>query len=142
MSTREIEIKLNQIRQGVIPDAEGQAWFAALEAAAQKSVLYQLNFICQQAGPTTADVLPAIEDAGLKSTFTPCVMLQRGKLREASAKALQLPSNEYLKLFRLMIALFKIADQRRREFCGAQCRHWWHQDLSSEEVLQSIRNPH
>ncbi len=100
MSTREIEIKLNQIRQGVIPDAEGQAWFAALEAAEQKSVLYQLNFICQQAGPTTADVLPAIEDAGLKSTFTPCVMLQRGKLREASAKALQIPSNEYLKLFR------------------------------------------
>ncbi|QDT26447.1 hypothetical protein Enr10x_17510 [Gimesia panareensis] len=142
MQTLDNEIKLNQIRQGVIVDAEGEAWFAGLEAAEQKSVLYQLNYICMQAGPTPADVLPAIEHAGLKPTFTPCVMLQHGKLREASSRALQLPSAEYLKLFRLLMALFKIADQRRRELCGTHCRHWWHQDLSNEEILLSIREQH
>ena len=135
----EYEIRLNQIRQGVITGEDGLEWFAGLEGTEQKSVLCTLNYMCMQAGPMTADVPLAILDAGLKPTFTPCVMLKSGKIRTASSKALHLPSTEYLKLFRLLIALFKIADQRRAELCVPDCRHWWHQDLASEAVLLTIR---
>jgi len=138
----EREIKLNQIRQGVITTDDGISWFLELETIEQKSILSTLHYMCIQAGATTADVLPAIIDSNLKPTYTPCVMLQTGKLRISSSKALQLPAAEYLKLFRIFLSLFKISDSRRAKFCGPNCRHWWHKDLARNNVLEEIRKGH
>jgi hypothetical protein len=69
------ELQLNRIAQGLISVSDGNAWFEALSATERREVLSKLALICTQSHPRADEVLPAIARAGLKPTFTPCVML-------------------------------------------------------------------
>ncbi|WP_327739315.1 DUF5958 family protein [Streptomyces nojiriensis] len=43
------------------------------------------------------------------------------------AKIINLPQDERVKSFRLLVALLGVADKRRRErFCADWCGHAWH----------------
>lgn len=69
----------------------------------------------------------SIEKAGLRPTFTPAVLIVRGRITEQLAKVVGLPQDERVKSFRLLIALLGVADGRRRErYCSAGCGHDWH----------------
>ena len=119
---------LNQLAQGLIPIDDGLSWFRSLSEQVQREVLVELAGYCSQAHPHRTEVGEAIDRAGLKPTFTPCVWLLRTDQpgREASRLA-SLPSSEHLKSFRLMVSLLSIADgRRRRTDCKDGCSHEWH----------------
>ncbi|WP_435884086.1 DUF5958 family protein [Streptomyces mirabilis] len=85
---------------------------------------------------TWLDVRPAdpavevIARCGLRPTYTPTVMLTRWRLNMAD-----LPSYDRARAFRLLVALFAIADTRRRErYCVGGCSHEWHQPAASEDA--------
>jgi hypothetical protein len=138
----ETEITLNRIAQGHVLPPIGIEWFETFHEAEQRGVLRILVHMVLQAGGSSQDVAAAIEEAGLKTTYTSCVLLTNGALNVQLAKAVQLPRNELTKLFSLLIALLKIADNRRRMHCRERCRHWWHWDLADEGVIDEIRREH
>jgi hypothetical protein len=54
-------------------------------------------------------------------------LLKKGRLKFQVAKLLKLPHAERERSFRLLLALFQIADERRRSTaCLNSCSHWWH----------------
>lgn len=59
-------------------------------------------------------------------------------MRVALSKVLGLPANERDKSFLLLLALFAVADQRRRQSDFNPARHWWHRDLSDDKVVADI----
>jgi hypothetical protein len=122
------ELQLNRIAQGLIPITEGIAWFERLGSEEQQAVLRVLILITVQAHPLKSEVEPAISQAQLKPTFTPCVMVSKAPIPEKGFhKFGNLPPHEWLKTFRLLTALFGIADRRRRETSRRNgCSHAWH----------------
>lgn len=123
----ERDVLLNQLAQGLVPADEGRRWFNRLAEGEQRDVLEQLWIFAAQAGARESDVDVAIARAQLKSSFTPCVLLRNGRLKIQVAKVLELPFVEREKSFRLLSALFQVADERRRnEDCINGCSHWWH----------------
>ncbi|MFF8028848.1 DUF5958 family protein [Streptomyces sp. NPDC007896] len=72
----------------------------------------------------------AIARSGLRPTYTPTVMLPRWRLNMAD-----LPSYDRARAFRLLVALFAIADTLRRERYGfGGCGHEWHQLATCEDA--------
>lgn len=135
----EQEIFLNQLAQGVRNVDEGQNWFAALSMEEQRGVLTALANMAVQAGALKSDAVKAIESAQMKPTYTPCVLLQRDNLAVQLAKIVNLEGDEQRKSFKLLLALFRIADARRRTVqCVQGCNHWWHRDLSDPVVIDNI----
>jgi hypothetical protein len=121
---------LNCIAQGARPIEDGKDWFQDLSPEKQLEVLREISVYIQQAGAREADVPEAIEKAKIKKTFTPCVILQNGRLKMQLSKVLNLPTAEYTKAFLLLLSLLSIADKRRRNNqCKDGCSHWWHQPL-------------
>jgi len=136
-------ILLNQIAQGIRTIQEGKDWFLSLSVERRLEVLRHVSFLALQASAREEDVPLAIERSGLRRGYTPCVLLLNGRLKIQLAKVCALPPEEYEKAFILLITLLGIADSRRRTTkCVDGCDHWWHRDLSDEDVLNDIRkNP-
>ncbi|MFH9061488.1 DUF5958 family protein [Streptomyces coeruleorubidus] len=105
---------LNEVAQGLRPIAEGVEWFEALPEDEQRKVLHALVLFCGQARACEEDVPESIARSGIRPTHTPAVMLMRWRFGMEG-----LPSYELTKSFRLLIALFSIADARRRRlYCA------------------------
>jgi len=122
-------LKLNQIAQGFIPWADGVAWFAGLSECERAVVMRYLVQIAKQSHPRAEEIEPAIQLAGLKPTFTPCVLVKMASPapERAFERVFALPENEREKSFKLLLALFSIADARRRQInCKDGCTHAWH----------------
>lgn len=123
----DIENILNQSAQGLISNEDAVAWFMDLNAQTKTDVLRKLQYFSLQAGANSEDAEQAILDSKLKSTFTPCVLLKTKEIREAVSKTVILPEAESDKSFKLLLALFSIADTRRRKTtCVNGCSHEWH----------------
>ena len=140
MSDRlEYEITLNRIRQELIQVDDGLSWLESLSDTDQRTVLQVLAHSAMQAGATSDDVPQAIANAKIKPTHTPAVLLQKQTLSVGISKLLQLPATERKKSFRLLMALFVLADSRRVGSCGEDCSHWWHKDLGDEHYVAELR---
>ena len=127
---KELLIRLNQYAQGIKSIQDAKVWFSSIESNRQLEILRELSNLGLQAGARETDIPEAIINSGLKSTYTPCVLLSRKGMSIQLSKVLGLPTNEYLKSFLLLMALFSIADKRRRNtICKDGCSHWWHNDL-------------
>ncbi|MGW3312195.1 DUF5958 family protein [Streptomyces sp. NPDC001073] len=112
---------LNELAQDK-PTAEGVEWFEGLPEDDQRKVLHALALFCGQARACEDDVPESIECSGIRPTHTPAVMLTKGRFGMD-----RLPSYELTKSFRLLVALFTIADARRRTlYCAEGCGHSWH----------------
>lgn len=122
------ELHLNRIAQGQVSEVEGCSWFVSQSLEGKVQTLGVLARFCQQAHPLAEDVAQAIKRSGLKPSFTPCVLLEQAIRPElALHKILALPIAEQEKTFRLLIALYSIADARRRiTHCSEGCAHAWH----------------
>lgn len=122
------EIYLNQIAQGSVSEIDAWSWFDIQSAEVRAETLQVLAAVCQQSHPLPDEVTQAIVRAGLKETFTPCVVLRKaGKTEHALMKIASLPIGESGKSFRLLLSLFVLADTRRREtLCQGGCTHEWH----------------
>ncbi|MDB9511946.1 DUF5958 family protein [Kamptonema animale CS-326] len=133
------QITLNQIRQELISQEDAKNWFLSFPPEEQQEILLRLSYIIIQAGARDEDVSLAISQSKLRPTYTPCVLLGKGRLKEQMVKIVQLPTSEFLKAFLLLMSLFAIADARRySEYCQDGCSHWWHRDLSDRKTLDEI----
>ncbi|WP_256976545.1 DUF5958 family protein [Streptomyces sp. CS113] len=113
---------LNEIAQGLRPMAEGVEWFESLSEDDQRKILHALVLFCGQARACEEDVPESIERSGIRRTHTPAVMLTKWRFGMEA-----LPAYELTKSFRLLVALFTIADTRRRTLhCAGGCGHEWH----------------
>ncbi|MER8047659.1 DUF5958 family protein [Streptomyces sp. NPDC094032] len=116
------EVILNELAQGLRSTAEGIEWFEGLSEDDQREAVHALVLFCDQARAREADVPESIARSGIRPTHTPAVMLMKGRFGMA-----QLPAYELTKSFRLLVALFGIADSRRRAlYCVDGCGHEWH----------------
>lgn len=116
------EVILNELAQGLRPTAEGVEWFEGLSEDDRRKVLHTLVLFCGQARAHQDDVPESIARSGIRPTHTPAVMLTKWRFGMED-----LPTHELTKSFRLLIALFGIADTRRRTLrCAGECGHEWH----------------
>ncbi|WP_435222556.1 DUF5958 family protein [Streptomyces sp. Tue6028] len=116
------EVILNELAQGRRPSVEGVEWFEGLSKDDQRKVLHALVLFCEQARAREDDVPESIARSGIRPTHTPAVMVTKWRFGMA-----QLPAYELTKSFRLLVALFSIADTRRRTLhCAGECGHAWH----------------
>ena len=129
---------LNQVAQNVVTLGDATREFRDLDSDARSDVMHRLYLMTHQSHPLPDEVPVAITQSGLKPTFTPCVMLSDGNIESQLSRIAKLPDNELDKAFLLVLALFRIADNRRRQFCGNNCHHWWHQDLSDDAVVREV----
>jgi hypothetical protein len=125
---RPSQLQLNRIARGLLTEDSGLRWFEELPAAERATVLRELAYITAQSNPKREEVPLAIAKSGLKPTFTPCVMLRNEERPNRCLSPIAaLPEPEQSKSFRLLLALFSIADTRRRETqCKDGCTHEWH----------------
>jgi len=134
------EIRINQIQQELISHEDAKNWFLSFPTEDQQEILQRLSYRTLQAGAREEDVSVAIAKSKLRPTYTPCVLLSRGRLKEQIAKLLKLPPSESIKTFFLLMSLLAIADARRYwKYCQHGCSHWWHRDLSDRKVVDEIR---
>ncbi len=121
-------VVLNELAQGLRPIGQGVEWFEALPSEDQWEVLRELGGYCVQARATVEDGPESVRTAGLRLTHTPAVLMTRGELAGQLTKIINLPQDERVKAFRLLVALLGVSDKRRRErFCADKCTHAWHQ---------------
>ena len=148
--TIEEDIYLNKVSQGLEPLAGAIDWLLRLPETRQLEILRSLAGMISQAGIVGTDVDPAIARAGLKSTFTPCRVLSAAVTRQPIGNrelsrslwtAANLPAAERVKTFRLFVALLDIADSRRKA-TEETCHHWWHRDLSDDDIVSEIVRQH
>ncbi|WP_069161725.1 DUF5958 family protein [Nocardia altamirensis] len=119
---------LNELAQELRPMSEGVGWFESLDDDEQFDVLRYLAEYCRQARATVDDGVESIRRSGIRPTHTPAVLITRGQLNVQLQKILELPHNERVKAFRLLVALLGVADERRRaRYCVDGCSHIWHQ---------------
>ncbi|WP_371606287.1 DUF5958 family protein [Streptomyces sp. NBC_01213] len=117
---------LNEIAQGLRPVDEGVEWFEGLSEGDRRKVLHTLVLFCGQARACEEDVPVSIARSGIRPTHTPAVMLTKWRFGMEA-----LPAYELIKSFRLLVALFSIADSRRRALhCVGGCGHAWHNLLN------------
>ena len=119
---------LNRVAQGRLPFSDAVQWFDALPQENQQPWLRTIALMCHQAHPHPQEIDAAITLAELKPTFTPSVMLHAAAQPEhVLERVANLPTDERQKAFRLLFALYCIADKRRRETqCRNGCSHEWH----------------
>ncbi|EHN78910.1 hypothetical protein SMCF_1543 [Streptomyces coelicoflavus ZG0656] len=116
------EVILNELAQGLRPVDEGVEWFKGLSEGDQRKVLHALVLFCGQARAREEDVPESIARSGIRPTHTPAVMLTKWRFGMEA-----LPAYELTKSFRLLVALFSIADSRRRALHSVGgCGHAWH----------------
>ncbi|MGW6981871.1 DUF5958 family protein [Streptomyces sp. NPDC054932] len=123
------EVILNELAQGLRSTANSIEWFEGLPEDDRRKTLHTLELICGQARAHESDVPESIARSGIRPTHTPAVMLTKWHFGMH-----RLPAYELTKSFRLLVALFTIADTRRRTlYCADGCTHAWHHLPASHE---------
>jgi hypothetical protein len=125
--TMTLEQTINEVTQGLRSMEEAVSWFSSLEQVEQKEVLHEVVRYSIQAHVTDEDGRVGLSQSGVKPTMTPAVLIVREPILEQMGEMIDLPSNEYVKSFRVLLSTFAVADTRRRETeCRGACSHDWH----------------
>ena len=119
-------VRLNQLAQGKRSLEDEVRWFERLDPAARREVLDELAFYAWQARAEEDDREAAILRAGIKPGDTAAVLLRVGRPHVQLRKICALPDYQQVPAFRLLAALFGVADDRRRVQSAGQCSHGWH----------------
>lgn len=123
----EREITINKIAQGIIPLAEGLEWFQSSDENTRSEIMRTLDLCIYQSHPNKDDIEKGIEKSGLKSTYSPCILIQTKPFNEVRRKVLRMSGIDQDRSFRLFVTVFSVADERRRkEQCAGGCAHDWH----------------
>lgn len=133
------EILINKFAQNLILINKLKNDFDLLDLRHKLQNLDYILFMIMQSNPVDDDILPAIFHSGLKSTSTPCVLLQKGVANHNLRKLIELPENEIGKSFVLLLNLFKLAYLRKFGKEKNRADKWWYWDLSNEENVKKIK---
>lgn len=139
------EIYLNQVAQGISPEAEGLRWFMSLPTDEERQdTLRWLAHACDQAGVVDEDIEPAVVRSGISPDSRPVQVLQDGMPKDQVWKVARLSMGDWVDCFRLLLATLSVSDGRRRkEFCSQGCSHWWHKNLADMTLVEHIAtHPH
>lgn len=121
---RETERVVNEIAQELRTFDDGAAWFSGLSLAGRQEVLREVASYAMQAHITATDGRVGVARSGVKPTANPSVMICMDPPRYGFAN---LPADEHVKAFRVLVSVFAVADTRRRETdCKGTCGHAWH----------------
>jgi len=124
---RHSEVFLNAVAQGKASFDEAVAWFWRLPAETQQKANTWLCQAALQAQVAQEDVRLAIQNSGIRPTVSAATALSTGTLQVQIGKLLHMKGKDARHAFRLLLALFAIADERRRRtICKNGCDHWWH----------------
>ncbi|MDM1407269.1 DUF5958 family protein [Myroides sp. DF42-4-2] len=134
----EHEIAVNKYGQGLVEVEQLMDLFQRFDFDFQQVFLNEIIFLILQSEPKEEDIESAILHSGLKSTFTPCVLLKEGIAMHNLEKLINLPENERTKVFVLLLSLFKIAYMRRFVLEKNNPDKWWYWDLSDETNINRI----
>ncbi|MEV6830233.1 DUF5958 family protein [Amycolatopsis sp. NPDC051102] len=126
MTLGERAVRLNELAQGLRPPAEEARWFERQDPPTRRAVLDELACYAGQARAGEEDRDEAILRSGVKPGDTAAVLLRVGPPHGRLRKICALPDYQQVPAFRLLAALFGVADDRRRAQCGGQCSHEWH----------------
>ena len=139
--TIENEILLNQYGQDLISLKElMSSHYDKISTEDKRIYLNDILNLIIQSKPVIEDVPHAIRMAGLKDTYTPCVLLKKGITYASMSKIINLPDDELEKAVVLFLNLFKIAYRRRFSQETDTTHKWWYKDLSGsvEEIKKSL----
>ncbi|MFB6625498.1 DUF5958 family protein [Streptomyces sp. NPDC056374] len=121
---REAERVVNEVAQELRTLDEGTSWFSALSSEERQAVLQEVTGYAMQAHITAADGREGVARSGVKPRANPSVMICMDPPRYGFA---DLPADEHVKAFRVLVSVFSVADTRRREtYCKGTCGHTWH----------------
>lgn len=133
------EILINKYGQDIIESSTIIDNFLELHTREEQfDFLDYLLFCIMQSKPINDDIDKAILNSGLKSTYTPCVILKKGVDNNNLKKIVQLPDNERLKGLNLLLSLFKIAYKRRFISEKNHPNKWWYWDLTDPELENKV----
>lgn len=125
-------IYLNQIAQGINSIEDGVIALEKLPEKMRLKTLHSLHVMLTQAHPTEEEVEPAIEKAAL-TCYSPPWTPSYDEDIFGNILFENFRKEEQVKFFRYGMALFQIADARRKiTQCKNSCTHWWHQSLVEE----------
>ncbi len=133
------EILINQYAQELVSINLLVDWFTMLEGDKKRERLNDLIHLIIQSKANNDDASIAINKSGLKTSFTPCVLLQKGVTNDNLYRIVKLPDNELNKVFNLFISLFSIAYKRRYEVEKNDPNKWWYWDLSTPGIIEKIK---
>ncbi|MFE2936871.1 DUF5958 family protein [Streptomyces sp. NPDC059278] len=115
---------VNEIAQGLRTLDNGTAWFSGLTPAGRQEVLREVGGYVMQAHITAEDGCAGVARSGVKPTANPSVMICMDPPRYGFAN---LPADEHVKAFCVLVSVCAVADTRRRETdCRGTCGHAWH----------------
>ncbi len=136
----EDEILVNKYGQGLIAIEQLTNKFSLLNWTQKKLFLNDILYLIMQSKPKEADIELAINESGLKPTYTPCVLLRKGIANHHLIKIIELPEAELNKAFVLLLSLFKVAYKRRFDIERDNPDKWWYWDLSDSKKVEMIIN--
>ena len=123
----ETEIAINKIAQGIIPIEDGMEWFASASDETKSEIMRALDLCIFQSHPNKEDIENGIAKSGLKETYSPCVLIRKKPFNDVRQKVLNMSGLDQMRSFKLLINVFGVADERRRnEQCIGGCTHDWH----------------
>jgi hypothetical protein len=135
-------VLLNQYVQGIVLREDIVHWYSSLDENSRKAAVKAIWILATQARILESDLTKAIDESGLKPTHTPVQMLKTKKMpfhRRGYALA-NLKGTVLNQAFLLVLECFALAERRRKDSeDSATCNHWWHKDLSNENVLKERR---
>ena len=121
------EISINKIAQGIIPLEQGMEWFQSSNDETRIKIMKTLDLCIYQSHPSKEDIEKGIELSGLKTTYSPCVIIRVKPFNEVRQKVLRMSGIDQIRSFKLFVNIFSVADARRRkEQCVNGCTHDWH----------------
>jgi hypothetical protein len=132
-------ILFNQFGQELCDEEKLMAFFLSRNSTYKRALLKDLVHLIIQSKVTDEDVSSALKKSNLKSTYTPCVLIQKGLNYETYQKIISLPEPELWKSFKLFIHLFKVGYLRRYKKEKNDPNKWWYWDLSQENNLKYIK---
>lgn len=133
-------ISLNRYGQKLIGHEILLSLFSSFELYEKRRYLQEIIALIVQSKPRIEDIDSAIFESKLKTTYTPCVLLKKGVDNHYLNKIAELAEIELDKAFLLLLALFRVAYQRRFEAERNHSHKWWYWDLSDENNIKKIES--
>ncbi|OPB88530.1 DUF5958 family protein [Elizabethkingia ursingii] len=131
-------INLNKCGQDILDIEVFFKLFSEFNILEKRDYLKNIIALIIQSKPKIDDIEVTILESGLKSTFTPCILLRKGIADHNLQKIVNLPDYELNKVLLLFLNLFKIAYKRRYIQEKDNPYKWWYWDLSRETNISEI----
>ena len=137
------EIILNLYAQGGLSGQRIEEYFSSLGEDKKKEFVNKLLFLAQSSNVSERQLDTALQNSGYRNTINYYNMLKsrRNVFRNNLFRLKELEGKPFRQGFILLLELFREAYKYKALQCGereGECIHWWHSDLSNEDILNRI----